>query len=68
VNFLAKCGPWLPCQRAWHGRCYCATDNGEFLVAKFMIVDAKEEKRFMVARDAGMGTTWLCPSARWQAL
>jgi hypothetical protein len=60
ANFSTKRGPWTPCHRAWHGRCYCTTDNGEFPIAKpqdeageFMIQDSEDEERFLVARDGG---------------
>ncbi len=58
ANFSIKQDNWTPCLRAWHGKCYCTTDNGEFPIARaqdregeFMIQDAKDEKWFLEARD-----------------
>jgi hypothetical protein len=66
ANFSAKCGPWTLCHRAWHGKWYCTTDNGEFPTAKlqdeageFMIQDSEDEQRFLVARD---GDNLITPS------
>jgi len=58
ANLAAKRGIWPPCRRAWHGGCYCATDNGEFPVARpqdeegeIMVIGEEEELRFMTARN-----------------
>lgn len=58
TNFSANHGPWSPCLWAWHRKCYCTTDNGEFPIAKpqdeegeFMVQDVEEERHFCKARD-----------------
>jgi len=58
ANFSSKRGTWPECRRAWHRRCYVATDNGEFPIAcpqdetgEFMILDEDDKKRFLKARD-----------------
>jgi hypothetical protein len=58
ANFSAQRGLWTPCCRAWHGNRYCATDNGEFPIAKpqdeigeFMVQDSNDAKHYLVGRD-----------------
>ncbi len=65
ANFPVMRGPWTPCHQAWHGRCYHATDNGAFLIARpqdeageFMVLDAEEAECFIVGRD---GDSLICP-------
>lgn len=58
ANFSAMHGPWTPCHRAWHGCCYCTTDNGKFPIAspqdeagEILIDDLEDAKCFLVAQD-----------------
>ena len=60
ANFSLRPGPWMPCHRAWHRRCYRANDNGEFPIARpqdeegeLMVIDSKDAERFLSAQDGG---------------
>ncbi len=58
ANFSAKRSSWKKCHRAWHRKCYCALDNGEFPIERpqdelgeLMIQGVEDEKRFLMAHD-----------------
>jgi len=76
ANFSSLHEGWLPCQQAWCGKCYVATDQGEFYMAKpqdesgaDMIMDRLDSSRFMVGcRGDHLFTPFQCDRCNIQNL